>query len=264
MSFYSCHIDDDNLCEMKLLTLNTKSEVIKARSWWLISFSIIFNKLLLISKFHCCCCCCFTHESIIHIVHTPHFYAVYSLFLQNFIRNETNSKITTTTMAAPGKYEWIYFISRSVAHIRQLNSFYASKRVAQQNNSAKRFTMLNCVLCVYIYQNATPRTMPHHTHSDAGLEHVFFGWWFRHRADDIVVALPSLWLRCVFTVHASFRDNFCCVYLIFGLFKRLIGSYFSCFIQHFNGILSFFFIPLENITFRLGIIDYTANAFVFV
>lgn len=95
--------------------------------------------------------------------------------------------------------------------------------------SRTRFTHQN-VLCVYKYQKkptecvATPQHATPHT--DAGREHVVFD-------DDFVIGLTILLSHCHhfdYDVCGLFMHLFVIIlfalYLMFGLFKRLIGSYF--------------------------------------
>lgn len=103
-------------------TQNIKSGFIRARArarvWWLISFSIIPNKLLLISSFYTLrffLSCSHMKPSFIFFIR--HIFTLFTFFFFFFIpeytfffiRNETNSKITTT-IATAGKYEWICFV----------------------------------------------------------------------------------------------------------------------------------------------------------
>ena len=108
---------------------------------------------------------------------------------------------------------------------------------------------INAVLCLQIPKKKKKLSLPKWVatpHSSVAKPHTFrcglssmcFWWWFRHQFDDdddddIVIAVAAVVIVAIAItlslsrfdcVHASFRDNLCYLYLIFGLFKRLIRS----------------------------------------
>lgn len=193
---------------MKLLTLNTKSEFIKARSWWLISFSIIFNKLLLISNiFFLLVVVVVSHTKPSFILFIRHIFTLFTLFFFTEFYQKWNKFENNNNNNGCAWKIWmnIFYISLGSTHPR-VELVLRTK--PSGTAKTKRWMLHNvelCTVCLHIPKCYTASC--HTTHIQMRVSSMcfffFFGWWFRHRADDIVVALPSLWLRCVFTVHCS-------------------------------------------------------------
>lgn len=210
---------------------------VRERSQWLISFSIIPNKLLLISSCHYFLCFFFSHfhtRAPSFILFIRHIFTLFTLFFFFFIldffyqkRNEFETNNNNNDC-----YDWkiwmnMFCISfsrslQTVTRFTRASAIACAHTERELKWNAELLHGVTAVLCLQIPKKKKKRSLPKwvatphrsiakpHTFR-CGLSSMCFWWWFRHRFDDddivtavVIVAIAiTLSLASIVYMHLS-------------------------------------------------------------